>query len=121
MDAAWGLDAELDRHIWLAVVATDDQRKAIEEGRQQYGDSEARFRCDRMSDGARYTASLDAAMTLVPEGWHVGMLTECAEDNSPIACLTENEEPCRDAVGKGVNMTLSLVAAALRAREEDRG
>lgn len=63
-----------------------------------------------------YTASIDAAKTLVPKGWHVGMLTECDEDDSPSCCLTENEEPCRDAVGRGADMTLSLVAAALRAR-----
>jgi hypothetical protein len=63
-----------------------------------------------------YTASLDAAMTLVPEGWHVGLLTECDEDDYPAACLTQNAEPCSDAVGKGVDMVLSLCAAALRAR-----
>lgn len=63
-----------------------------------------------------FTASLDAAKTLVPKGWHVGMLTECDEDDSPSCCLTQNEEPCRDAVGRGADMALSLVAAALRAR-----
>lgn len=63
-----------------------------------------------------YTASLDAAKTLAPKGWHVGMLTECDEDDNPSCCLTQNEEPCRDAVGRGADMALSLVAAALRAR-----
>ncbi|PZU65205.1 hypothetical protein [Sphingobium sp.] len=63
-----------------------------------------------------YTASIDAAKTLVPKGWHVGMLTECDEDDSPSCCLTQNEEPCRDAVGRGADMALSLVAASLRAR-----
>lgn len=63
-----------------------------------------------------FTGSLDAAKTLVPKGWHVGMLTECDEDDSPSCCLTQNEEPCRDAVGRGADMALSLVAAALRAR-----
>lgn len=63
-----------------------------------------------------YTASLDAAKTLVPKGWHVGMLTECDEDDSPSCCLTQNEDPCRDAVGRGADMALSLVAASLRAR-----
>lgn len=68
-----------------------------------------------------FTASLDAAKTLVPKGWHVGMLTECDEDDSPSCCLTQNAEPCRDAVGRdavgrGADMALSLVAAALLAR-----
>jgi hypothetical protein len=63
-----------------------------------------------------YTRSLDAAMSLVPQGWHVGVLSECDEDDSPYCCLTENAEPCRDASGTGVDMTLALTAAALRAR-----
>lgn len=69
-----------------------------------------------VDDGPKFTASLDAAKTLVPKGWHVGMLTECDEDDSPSCCLTQNEEPCQDAVGRGADMALSLVAAALRAR-----
>ncbi|WP_367347540.1 hypothetical protein [Sphingobium yanoikuyae] len=63
-----------------------------------------------------FTASIDAAKTLVPKGWHVGMLTECDEGDSPGCCLTQNEEPCRHAVGRGADMALSLVAASLRAR-----
>lgn len=63
-----------------------------------------------------FTASIDAAITLVPKGWHVGMLTECDEDDSPSCCLTQNAEPCQDAVGRGADMAMSLVAAALRAR-----
>lgn len=68
---------------------------------------------------AAYTTSLDAATALVPDGWHVGMLTECDEDDFPAACLTENDEPCRDEIGKAVNMVLSLCAAALRARTQN--
>lgn len=64
-----------------------------------------------------YTGSLDTALSLKPNGWHVGILTECDEGSAPHACLTENEEPCRDATGDGATMALSLVAAALRARE----
>ena len=63
-----------------------------------------------------FTASIDVAMKSVPKGWHVGMLTECDEDGNPSCCLTQNEEPCRDAVGRGADMALSLVAASLRAR-----
>lgn len=63
-----------------------------------------------------YTHSLDAARKLIPPGWHIGMLTECDEDSEPYCCLTENEDPCRDATGKGATLTLSLLAAALRAR-----
>lgn len=64
----------------------------------------------------KYTASFDAAMTLKPDGWHVGCVTECNEENQPHACLTENTEPCRDAVGNGIDMITSLCAAAIRAR-----
>lgn len=63
-----------------------------------------------------YTSSIDAALTLVPDGWHVGLLTECGEDNSPKCCLTYSAEPCRDAEGAGVDLIHSALAAALRAR-----
>ncbi|HEX7856226.1 MAG TPA: hypothetical protein VF503_21325 [Sphingobium sp.] len=68
-----------------------------------------------------YTALLDAAMTLRLEGWHVSMMTECDQNDSAAVCLTENEEPCRDVVGRGVNMITSLIAACLRAREVTHG
>jgi hypothetical protein len=63
-----------------------------------------------------FTASIDAALTLVPSGWHLGILTECNENDGVHACLTENDEPCRDAVGDAATLPLALVAAALRAR-----
>lgn len=62
-----------------------------------------------------YTSSIDAAMRLVPKGWHLGSLTDCDEDDWPRCCLTENAEPCRDMVGRGLDLPLSVCAAALRA------
>jgi hypothetical protein len=71
---------------------------------------------DLRLDVPHYTASLDAAMTLVPEGWYLGDLTQCNEDDVPQACLTEIDEPCRDAGASASTLALSLCAAALRAR-----
>jgi hypothetical protein len=62
-----------------------------------------------------YTASLDAAMTLVPEGWYIGDLTQCNEDDKSQACLTEIDAPHRDAGATAAIMPLALTAAALKA------
>lgn len=63
-----------------------------------------------------FTASLDAAMTLVGTDWYLSYLTERDEFNNARACFTEVAEPCRDAVGTGAYLELALCAAALRAR-----
>jgi hypothetical protein len=60
-----------------------------------------------------YTASLDAAVTLVPEGWTWGRFhsgtVECMTLNGPgNSILLER--------GKGISAALALCAAALRAR-----
>jgi hypothetical protein len=62
-------DAKLDREIWLAVVATPHERALVMAGRELHGETEANFRVDWMADGVRYTHSVDAALSLVPEGW----------------------------------------------------
>lgn len=67
-EAAEGPDRELDIAIWRSVLANEQQLALVEQGRTLHGDSEADFRADYMMDGKRFTASLDAALTLVPEG-----------------------------------------------------
>ena len=61
-----------------------------------------------------YTSSLDAAMTLVPEGWQRSC-GNCDADDHPWACLTSNVEPYPDYAANGVTEALALCAAALRA------
>ena len=108
-EKATGYDWALDRDIWVAVVADDNQRELIRVGRSLHGDDEAAFRIDRMMDGENYTASLDAAMTLVPEGAEVAM--QSFGGPGPMALVKPNE---RFVSGK--TLPLALCAAALRAR-----
>lgn len=69
----------------------------------------------------RYTASLDAAMTLLPEGWSVGLgdlrgydpivwRAHLRNHNNPSASAREWEE------GHNQSPAIALTAAALRAR-----
>ena len=106
-EAATGPDAALDREIWLKAVADKEQRFLVEVGRDAHGDKEANFRTDWMADGARYTASIDAALTLVPEGssW---MLIRHSEG---FTLAKAGSDPC-----KGATPALALCAASLRAR-----
>lgn len=68
VEKATGPDDALDAAIWLAVKADAASLKAYDEG-LKLSRQEAAFRLSYMSDGFRPTASLDAALTLVPDGW----------------------------------------------------
>ena len=66
-------------------------------------------------NGPAYTASLDAAMSLVPEGWRVRDFSDW-EDRWTLWLM--NEETCQDVgarAGRG-RPALALCAAAIRAR-----
>jgi hypothetical protein len=98
-EAAEGADRELDWAIF-DLVATNPQR------------------CGYMELGLQavpaYTASLDAAMTLVPEGWN-GRLEWCrGAGYADLAHVKAGRgfEDCRPAK----TAALALCAAALRAR-----
>jgi len=61
----------------------------------------------------RFTASLDAAMTLVPEGWRFVI------DNDGCHCrMTRRSRQGSDIYGFAGSMALALCAAALRARAQ---
>lgn len=64
-----------------------------------------------------FTASLDAAMTLVPEGWFI-ILDDLGADGLPLATL-HTPERMRKVVGIARNLTLALCAAALKAKGEE--
>lgn len=66
-----------------------------------------------------YTASIDAAMTLVPEGWKLRQMNfsaPCADDRKWHLSLYGGSvgEDC--FVGRGATPALALCAAALKAR-----
>lgn len=64
-----------------------------------------------------FTASLDAAMTLVTDGWMWSVGSD-GPDDEPWACVTEIAEPCRDISFDAATHALALTAAALIARSE---
>jgi hypothetical protein len=82
-------------------------------------------------DDPRYTASIDAAMTLVPEGWRIVGICESEPDSPPeelkglpwAARLKLPSDDLRAKWGMAYARTaaLALCAAALRARAAAHG
>lgn len=60
----------------------------------------------------RYSESLDAAMTLVPEGWTRDIRDA---DNGDCLVLLEREGPDRQEYSRAKTWSLAIVAASLRA------
>ena len=107
VEQASGPDRELDAAVWLHLP--EQEGHAWKHG----GDKFAHARqIAGVAFVPRYTASLDAAMTLVPKGlWAEGSLSSPGQ--------LEVHGPCTyDPLGKGWAATpaLALCAAALKAR-----
>jgi hypothetical protein len=78
-----------------------------------------------------YTASIDAALTLVPLDGPVfrwaWFVTNCGENDAPSACVTappdcdNGRDDCADYVADASTPALALCAAALRARAAQGG
>ena len=66
-----------------------------------------------------YTSSLDAAMTLVPEGW-VWSINQFP-DKASAYCVSEGEVMARPRKQYQATPALALCAAALRAQEAHNG
>ena len=65
-----------------------------------------------------YTSSLDAALTLVPEGWRWHSYYWPRKDEPKIMSLVTNEPHVGIAHGKAATPALAICIAALRARGE---
>lgn len=101
------MDCLIENALGLAVFDRDP--------RVIYGDAEYNRR-----EPQPYTASLDAAMTLVPEGWRVSDLYEFENGNATAAVRASN--PARMERSKEcATPALALCAAALRAQEAHNG
>jgi len=109
VEAATGPDRELAIKVWLALVADDASRKAYAEG-LEISQEEANWRADYMMGGFDPLSSLDAAMTLVPEG-------SAVEIAAPPTASCHAAVFTGEAWHKGFAATpaLALAAAALRA------
>lgn len=122
VEQATGLDRELDAEIAWLMHPSD---------RKRLGSPDLRRECFHLglpepqwvpwesvsSFHPHYTSSLDAALTLVPEGmaWTVLAISGAdAATHSPSAVVTRQ-------AGNAATPALALVAAALRARMEEMG
>lgn len=129
VEAATGPDRDLDAEIALHLAGRWEYaaRRALDGGLVWSGDATAVLFCappiswaDSWVTVPTYSASLDAAATLMPPdfSWGAGDLDE---DDRPWACLTPHGEPFGDYSGKAVNVAMSLAAASLRALADRRG
>ena len=114
-EQAAGPCASLD--FAIALAAGYRFEKAKFEKRKWWRDSKGVTCSALATDGAppRFTASLDAAVTLVPEDWtwarFYGGIVECGTENGPDGSILFER-------GEGISPALALCAAALRARAE---
>lgn len=129
-EAATGPDRELDGSIWWAVLKPEEiesidrtgfVRECIErdgsagKALAQFYDSSDPACLAKIAFSRPFTASLDAAMMLVPEGWRVRDFGDW-EDRWLLSLM--NEDTCETVEarsGRGLP-ALALCAAALRAR-----
>ena len=102
------LDAEIARGIGWGCVMQDPQAD------HEWICWHERYRCGSWIVLPNYTASIDAAMTLVPEGWNKAMLIE---DGEPVLVGLQlgKRGEYAEAEGKARTLPLALAAAALRA------
>jgi len=119
-EKAEGADREIDEII--AAALSDAVREVQSDGRSAYYHrSGSPWMCVAVPNPG-YTASLDAAMTLVPEGWRLANLAEwigwiMREKGAWRVALTGlTPSRSRIEVEHAATPALALCAAALRAR-----
>lgn len=101
VEALSGPDAEVDAIIWYRLVEKPEHGDKLDK------DIQGRW--------PHYTASFDAAMTLLPPN-HMWAAGSCNEDDNPWACVTNSDG--EDFTSTGATPALVLLAAILRARVE---
>lgn len=112
-EAATGPDREMDADIVQALGLAPHWVC----GRIGFGQFQAPDPRDQSWSSPAFTASLDAAMTLVPEGWWIATLAQNRHGERTTVTLYNDEieyADCRSAP----TPALALCAAALRARAQ---
>lgn len=108
VEAAMGPDRELDFYIWAALNGVTEITDPAE-GRDANGEWHLYGFVDP------YTASLDAAMTLVPEGQEFG----CgSKDATGTAWAWAGQHNGPEEIASAATPALALCAAALRAQSQ---
>lgn len=127
VEAAEGPDRELDCLIWAVANGHEIEWQgnclvAVGEGVIGWvdpGENQRNFSCIRAGQGAggvkAYTASLDAAMQLVPEGWHSSIFTTEGAVLRGSASVRDRDGGPSFTSG-AATPALALTAAALRAK-----
>lgn len=124
VERAAGADRELDGSIWWAT-RTDDEIKFYDPtgfvrdciqrdgsagvALQQFFDSRNPACLARLAFTNAYTASLDAAMTLVPEGW--GWLVSQPNAKAIASGLLKRDTPVMGEVQYGCDLRFAMAAA----------
>jgi hypothetical protein len=114
-EKAMGPDRELDGAIHFAVVLCEPCPENV----THLVECTEMFE-DEANAVARYTASLDAAMQLVPEGWtyHAQQGPSGQPHSWQLLTIGEHDTRFREQRGKASTPALALCAASLRARDE---
>lgn len=118
LEKATGACRELDAAIAQVVSAEHGPREKV------YYESRTVEYFDEVAP--RYTASIDAALTLVPEGWTYVSLEICARGLSTQHCRASverlvGEHDDEREHGYAPTPALAIVIAALRASNEGEG
>jgi hypothetical protein len=140
VERAEGPDRELDALIEVAVFGFPQRAYDQANGLRNRGaDPLDKMLWLKNWGVPRYSASLDAAMTLVPEGWRVGFEQGSRFDHAPEMCMAwvwpfaseydpdwqlgqEGQQSNPDAQkGYAATPALALCAASLRAMAEQKG
>lgn len=121
VEAAAGADRGLDDTIYQTVTGRCPHRNL----RTVSGDADCLMEvCEDCRDEEPdvrvpiYTASLDAAMSLVPEGWELSLNTFANPPAASAYCINAANEIVRPAKQYIATPALAITAAALRARAE---
>mgnify|MGYP006352610897 FL=1 len=119
VEAATGADRELDAAI--AVAVSDDVGAwVVEPSPSSLFSHQPGWFCtsdNRSHKAPAYTASLDAAMSLVPSGWNHGYSSrQGTEPSWRVVAQCWNAKPASTLHGEAATPALALTAACLRAR-----
>lgn len=118
LDAEISLAVEAGELVWRQTRYTGEQYPAIKRARENYIGGFA------FEHVPHYTTSLDAALTLVPEGlyWIVGH-GKTSPNELPFGAIISTPLPHREERGgaeHNASAALALCIASLKAREADR-
>jgi hypothetical protein len=125
-EAATGPDRELDAQIIIALEHPEYHfpDEVLNRKPSSWDEAAGRFRHDGSGGSVSwpaFTASVDAALTLVPEGWNDNVSWSAKKQKARAWCEWMPEAPFAPSdwivhYGRGANRALAICAAALRAR-----